>query len=166
MANYRGITTYCSLGSLSFVLLANSAIGQSKNGKHACSQPQPAQLCTTNNTCGSPSSPCVVDVKRTGDGASSTPSSPEGKSNALFCLATGTKVTWKSTAKNIGFVVDMGATSPFEPGGAIIGGSDRAVTVIAKTPGCYKYSAGACMSGAIYGMCKDTSAELIVVGGK
>jgi plastocyanin len=81
-------------------------------------------------------------------------------------VATGTKVTWKSTAKNIGFVVDIGETSPFEPAGAIIGGSDRAVTVVAKTPGCYKYSAGACMSGAIYGMCKDTSAELIVVGGK
>lgn len=166
MTIYRRITPNCTLVLLSFVLLAHSGIGQSKNGKHACSQPQPAQLCNTNNTCGSAFSPCVVDVKRTGDGASSTPSSPEGKSNALFCVATGTKVTWKSTGKNIGFVVDTGETSPFEPAGAIIGGSNRAVTVVAKTPGCYKYSAGACMSGAIYGMCKDTSAELIVVGGK
>jgi hypothetical protein len=166
MTIYRHFAVSLTLLSLPLVFLANPATAQSKNGKQACSQPQPAQLCNTNNTCGSAFSPCVVDVKRTGDGASSTPSSPGGKSNALFCVATGTKVTWKSTAKNIGFVVDTGETSPFEPAGAIIGGSDRAVTVVAKAPGCYKYSAGACMSGAIYGMCKETNAELIVVGGK
>jgi hypothetical protein len=75
-------------------------------------------------------------------------------------------VTWKSTAKNVGFIVDPGTPSPFEPVGAIIGGSDRSVNVVARIPGCYKYSAGACMSGAIYGMCKETSAEIIVTGGK
>jgi hypothetical protein len=46
-----------------------------------------------------------------------------------------------------------------------IGGSDRPVSVVAKTGGCYKYSAGACMSGAIYGMCKETNAKLVVIGG-
>jgi hypothetical protein len=74
-------------------------------------------------------------------------------------------VTWKSTSKNIGFVVDPGTTSPLGPAGAIIGGSDRPVSVVAKTAGCYKYSAGACMSGGIYGMCKETNAEFVVVGG-
>ena len=88
----------------------------------------------------------------------------KAKSNALFCVKTGTTVTWKSTGKNIGFVVDVGTTSPFEPAGAIIGGTDRSVSVVAKTPGCYKYSAGACVSGAIYGMCKETSAEFVVIG--
>jgi hypothetical protein len=166
MMIYRRFAANLTLVSLPLVFLANPAIAQSKNGKHACSQPQPAQQCNTNNTCGSAFSPCVVDVKRTGDGASSTPSSPAGKSNAPFCVAIGTKVTWKSTGKNIGFVVDPGAPSPFEPAGAIIGGSDKSVTVVAKAPGCYKYSAGACMSGAIYGMCKETDGELIVVGGK
>jgi len=77
----------------------------------------------------------------------------------------GTTVIWKSTSKNIGFVVDPGTTSPFEPAGAIMGGSDRSVSVVAKTAGCYKYSAGACMSGAIYGMCKETSGEVIVISG-
>jgi plastocyanin len=81
-------------------------------------------------------------------------------------VTVGTTVTWKSTSKNIGFVVDMGTTSPFEPGGAIIGGAEKPVSVVAKTPGCYKYDAGACMSGAIYGMCKDTNAELVIVGAK
>jgi hypothetical protein len=44
-----------------------------------------------------------------------------------------------------------------------MGGSDRAVSVVAKTPGCFKYSAGACMSGAIYGMCGQANPKLIVV---
>jgi hypothetical protein len=72
-------------------------------------------------------------------------------------------VQWKSTSKNVGFVVDVSTASPFDPGGAIIGGSDRTVSVVAKTPGCYKYSAGACVSGAVYGMCGQTNAELIIV---
>jgi plastocyanin len=147
------------------VLLANSAIAQSKSSKHACSELNPAQLWNASNTCGSASTPCEVDVKRTADGASSTPIIPGAKSNALFCVQAGTTVTWESTSKNIGFVVDPGTISPFEPGGAIIGGSDRTVSVVAKTAGCYKYSAGACMSGAIYGMCKETSAEVIVIRG-
>jgi hypothetical protein len=75
-------------------------------------------------------------------------------------------MNWKSTGKNIGFVVDFGTPSPLRPAGAIIGGSDRPVSVVANTPGCYKYSLGACMSGAIYGMCKETSAEVIVINAK
>jgi plastocyanin len=163
MAIYRCFAIRCTLLALPLVLLASSAIAQSKSSKYACSEPNPAQLCNASNTCGSASTPCEVDVKRTANGASSTPSISNAKSNALFCVKPGTTVTWKSTSKNIGFIVDAGTISPFEPGGAIIGGSDRSVSVVAKTPGCYKYSAGACMSGAIYGMCKETSAEVIVI---
>jgi hypothetical protein len=36
---------------------------------------------------------------------------------------------------------------------------------VAKKPGCFKYSAGACQSGAIYGMCGTADAELIVSNG-
>jgi hypothetical protein len=61
--------------------------------------------------------------------------------------------------------VDFGPADPFAQGGTIIGGSDRSVSVVAKKPGCYKYSAGACVSGAIYGMCGNANAEVIVVGG-
>ena len=165
MTLYRCFTGRCTLLALLLLLLANSAIAQTKSSKYACSEPNPAQLCNESNTCGSASTPCAVDVKRTANGASSTPSIPNAKDNALFCVTAGTTVIWKSTGKNIGFVVDPGTTSPFEPGGAIIGGSDRSVSVVAKTAGCYKYSAGACMSGAIYGMCKEISAEVIVIGG-
>ena len=161
----RCLAIRCTLVALPLVLLVNSATAQ-KASKYACSEANPAQLCNASNTCGSASTPCEVDVKRTANGASSTASIQTPKGNAFFCVKAGTTVTWKSTSKNIGFVVDAGTTSPFEPSGAIIGGADRPVSVVAKTAGCYKYSAGACMSGAIYGMCKETSAEFVVISGK
>jgi plastocyanin len=150
----------CTSLLLSIVVLSTSATAQSN--KYACTEANPAQMCTAANTCGSASTPCVVDVKRTSDAASSTPSIPNAKGNSLFCIKAGTTVQWKSTGKNIGFVVDFGPGSPFNPAGAIIGGTDRAITVVAKKPGCYKYSAGACMSGAIYGMCGEANVQLIV----
>jgi plastocyanin len=101
-------------------------------------------------------------VKRTSNAASATPSIPSAKSNSAFCIKSGTTVQWKSTGKDIGFVVDFGPSSPFDPGAAIIGGTDRSLTVVAKKPGRYRYSAGVCMSGAIYGMCGETNVKLIV----
>jgi len=151
----------CTLSLLLTVALGNYATAQKKS-KYVCDEPNPASLCNASNTCGSASTPCTVDLKRTANGASATPGISGAKSNKPFCVAAGTTVTWQSTGKNIGFVVDAGPTSPFDPGDAIIGGSNKAVSVVAKTPGCYKYSAGACMSGAIYGMCKDVSAEIII----
>src|SRR5271170_462380 len=163
MTTYRRFGTKCTTLLLPILMFSAYATAQSKSSKYACSEAKPAQLCTAANTCGSASAPCSVDVKRTADAASSTPSIPNGKNGALFCVKVGTTVQWKSTGRNIGFVVDLGATSPFEPGGAIMGGTERPISVVAKTPGCYKYSAGACMSGAIYGMCGQTNAELVII---
>jgi len=158
---------YFEVGSAILLLSlvwTNTAVAQ-KSSKYACSEPNPAQLCNADNSCGSPNTPCVVDVKRTSNASSSTASIEKPKANALFCVKPGTKVTWKSTGKETGFVVDIGGpTSPFDPAGAIIGGSDREVSVTAKKPGCYKYSAGACVSGAVYGMCGTATAEVIVTG--
>ena len=135
--------------------------------KASCAAPDPAQQCTPTITCGSASNPCVVDVKRgAGKWANSKPDLPEAKDNALFCIQAGTKVTWKSSRKNTGFVVDFGETSPFVPEGAIIGGSNREVEVEAKKPGCYKYSVGACISGTVSGMCGSSPAELVILGPK
>jgi hypothetical protein len=36
--------------------------------------------------------------------------------------------------------------------------------VAAKRPGCFKYSAGACTSGSIYGMCGSAESEIVVIG--
>src|ERR1700688_3250626 len=96
---------------LPIVVLSTYATAQSKSNKYACSEANPAQLCVAANTCGSASSPCSVDVKRTANAASSTPDIPNAKSNSLFCVKAGTTVQWKSTGKNIGFVVDFGPTS-------------------------------------------------------
>jgi len=152
----------CTSLLLPIALLSSYATAQSKNSKLACSEANPAQLCNGANVCGTASSPCTVDVKRTANAASITPGVPNAKSNSLFCVKAGTTVEWKSTGRDIGFVVDMGTTSPFQPGGAIIGGTDRTVSVVAKTPGCYKFSAGACMSGAIYGMCGQATSEIVI----
>jgi plastocyanin len=162
--NHRFVNRSAAL-LLSTISLINYGSAQSKN-QYACTEANPAQLCTAANTCGSASEPCVVDVKRTANAASATASIEKPKGNALFCVKTGTTVQWKSTDKEIGFVVDLGPTSPFDPPGAIIGGSDRSVSVVAKKTGCYKFSAGACRSGAIYGMCGNGLAKVIVVDGK
>ena len=162
MTRNRRVEFKCTSLLLPLVVLSTYATAQSKSNPYACSPSVSAQMCTAENTCGSASNPCSVDVKRTANAASSTPSIPNAKGNSLFCIKPGTTVQWKSTGKDIGFVVDFGPSSPFDPPGAIIGGSDRSVSVVAKKPGCYKYSAGACRSGAIYGMCGQTNVQLIV----
>src|SRR5260370_24086301 len=142
------------------LVFSTCAMAQSKSDAYACTKDSSPQMCTAENTCSSTS--CSVDVKRTANAASATPSIPNAKGNSLFCIKPGTTVQWKSTGKDIGFVVDFGPNSPFDPPGAIIGGSDRTVSTVAKQPGCYNYSAGACRSGAIYGMCGQANVQLII----
>ena len=107
-----------------------------------------------------------MDVKRDSDGASSTPDIAGAKGNSTFCVKTGTTIVWESTQKNTGFVVDFGTSSPFGTQDAIIGGAKRPVSVTAMKTGCYKYSAGACISGAIQGMCGSGTAEAIILASK
>ncbi len=143
-----------------------TALSQDKKpSKYVCAEPNPASMCNAGNTCGTASSPCSVDVKRTGAGnsASTTPSVPGAKGNMLFCVHSGTSVEFMTSAKNVGFVIDFGPTTPFGSDDAIIGGAKKSVTVAANKQGCYKYSVGACTSGTVYGMCGQGSAELIVV---
>ena len=153
------------LGMLMAGFLVASA-QQGKNNRYICSETNPGSVCNATTTCGSASLPCVVDIKRRGGtSASSTPDIPNAKGNAPFCVKVGTTVTWQTSFKNTGFVLDFGPSSPFETlntPGTIIGGADRPVSVVAKKPGCYKYSVGACVSGSIYGMCGSSSAEIVV----
>ena len=162
MKNHRYFALGRPLPVLAIVLVASCAFPQSKNSKYACKEPDPQSLCNAGNTCGAESTTCEVDVKRSASSASATPQIPGAKGNSLFCIRPGTKVTWKSTSKNTGFVIDMSEASPFEPGGAIIGGSDRTVSVVAQKSGCYRYSVGACVSGALSGMCANGTGELII----
>jgi hypothetical protein len=161
----RSFATWCSVLLLSLVLLATYMVAKEKdNSKYLCSESNPQGMCNTSTTCGSASAPCEVDIKRTSNAASVTPGIPGAKGNAPFCIKVGTQVTFKSESKNVGFVLDFGASSPFGQG-TIIGGSDRPVSVVAKKPGCFKFSTGACVSGGIYGMCGETNTEIVVTGG-
>ncbi len=163
----RCITIRCALLLLPVLLLASFATAddKKKDSKDACSNPNPASLCTVDNTCGSPSTPCTVNVKRTSYSSSATPSIPGAKGNDLFCVKTGTTVVWQSTVKNTGFLIDPGA-SPFDPAGTIMGGSETPVSVVAKTPGCVTYNVSATAENAIYGKSKAAQAQLIVIGGQ
>jgi hypothetical protein len=145
------------------IVLLSCAMALAQNGKYACTEPNPQSICNAGNTCGSASSPCRVDVKRDVYGASATPSITGAKANSTFCVKTGTTITWESTQKNTGFVVDFGSPSPFGSDDAIIGGAMKPVSVTAMKAGCYKYSAGACISGEIQGMCGSGAAEAIIL---
>jgi plastocyanin len=162
----HSFTIRCTSLFVAFLLLAGYGVAEEHaSDKYICAEPNPEQMCNAGNTCGSASAPCSVDVKRTADAASSTPSISHFKENAPFCVKVGTTVRWQSSSKNTGFVVDFGPSSPFGSDGAVIGGSDRSVSLVAKKQGCFKYSAGACVSGAIYGMCGSVDTELVVTGG-
>ena len=160
----RSFAIWFSLLLFPLLLLASylTAKGPQGGKKYVCLEPNPETMCNATTTCGSASAPCTVDVKRTAQAASVTPDIPNAKSNRPFCVKVGTTVTWKSSSKNTGFVLDFGPTSPFDQG-TIIGGSDRSVSAVAKNAGCHKFSAGACVSGTIYGMCGNSDTEIVVI---
>jgi hypothetical protein len=149
-----------------FLLLSSSVMAKDKqrgSETYLCSEPHPETMCTAENTCGSASTPCTVEIKRTSSNASVTPSIPNAKANMPFCVKSGTTVTWRSASKNTGFVLDFGPDAPFGTE-AIIGGSDRPASAVAKKKGCYNYSTGACVSGSIDGMCASVETKLITIG--
>jgi plastocyanin len=156
--------TFARPGGITCVIvLMSCAMALAQNDKYACAEPNPQSICNAGNTCGSASSPCTVDVKRDDYGASATPAITGAKGNSTFCVKTGTTIIWESTQKNTGFVVDFGSQSPFGSDDAIIGGAKKPVSVTAMKAGCYKYSAGACISGEIQGMCGSGAAEAIIL---
>ena len=162
----RYVTIRCALLLLPILLIASFATAEDKkkdNMKDACANPNPASLCSAANTCGSASTPCTVNVKRTSYSSSATPSIPGAKGNDLFCVTAGTTVTWKSSSKGTGFLIDPGASSPFDPAGTIMGGSEKPVSVVAKTPGCVTYNVSATAQNATYGKSKAAQAQMIVV---
>jgi hypothetical protein len=168
MKNTRCFSIQCAL-LLAILLIASFATAQDKkkiNIKDACSQANPASLCSAANTCGSASAPCTVDVKRTAYSSSVTPGIPNAKGNEIFCVKTGTTVTWRTTAKNTGFIIDLMDSSPFDPPGAIIGGTEKSVSTVAKTPGCFKYNFSASDTRGIDAQSEATQSVLIVVGGQ
>jgi len=154
-----------AMGFALLLMVSSLAMAEDKkdNKDDACANPNPASLCSADNTCGSASAPCTLDVKRTANSSSVTPSIPKAKGNDLFCIKAGTSVTWMSSSKNVGFLIDFGSSAPFDPPGTITGGADKPVTVVAKNPGCVNYHASATAQGGIYGMSKSIKTEFIVI---
>jgi plastocyanin len=165
MRMHRYVAVLCSLLVLP-LLFTSLIVGKDTKKKikgDVCSVSNAASICAAANTCGSPSSPCSIDIKRSQSSfATATPSIPDVKSNKAFCIKVGTTVTFMSSSKNTGFVIDFGSSDPFDHEGAIMGGADRPITLIAKHPGCYTYSVGACTAGTVYGMCGNADTQLIV----
>jgi hypothetical protein len=150
-----------------FLLLGSFVLAQEKqrgSEKYLCSEPHPEEACTAENSCGSSSTTCTVEIKRTASSASVIPGIPNAKPNMPFCVKSGTKMIWRSPSKNTGFVVDFGPDAPFGVE-AIIGGSDRPTSAVPQKKGCYNYSTGACVSGAIDGMCASVETKLIITAG-
>jgi hypothetical protein len=165
MQNNKRLTVFLGALLALSVLLAGYLQGKEKKKlkNDICSVANGKNICSASNTCGSSTSACEIDVKRSGDdSAIATPNFSGAKSNAPFCVRVGTTITFKSTSKNTGFVVDFGNSSPFDSGGVIMGGDDRPRSVQAKKPGCYTYSVGACTAGTIYGMCGEEVVQIVV----
>jgi plastocyanin len=165
MKIYRYLAALSCLFVLPLVI-SNFTVGKDTKKKiknDVCSASNPASICAEANTCGSATSPCSIDIRRSqGTSATATPSITGAKSNKAFCIKTGTTVTFTGGSKNTGFVIDFGDANPFDHDGAIIGGADRPITVTAKHPGCYTYSIGACTAGTVYGMCGNSDTQLII----
>lgn len=153
-----------TLLALSILLTGYLHANEKKKLKNdICSAANGKNICTESNTCGSATSACEIDIKRSGgESASATANFAGAKSNVPFCVKAGTTITFRSTSKNTGFVLDFGNSSPFDLGAVITGGDDRPRSVQAKKSGCYTYSVGACTAGTIYGMCGETIVQLVV----
>ena len=165
MNTARKLSLSCSL-LLALLLFGGyfAAKGAKEDDKSSvCSATNPQSICSARTTCGSRSTPCVVNVKRGSHSPSATPSIPEAKGNAPFCVKAGTTITWQSSSKSTGFILEFGENTPFESKTTITGGSKRPVSVVAKRPGCFRFSVSACREAAVSGMCESGSAELVVI---
>jgi plastocyanin len=145
------------------VMLSYATAQAQKKSKYVCDETQPESMCNAANTCGSASSPCTIDVTRSGSSANVKPDIPNARNNQFFCIKAGTTVVWMSSNKNNGFMISFGTDSPFDPDNPIMGGSNKQVRTKASTPGCYKYDAGAFRSGTIYGMSGGSKPELVIL---
>jgi hypothetical protein len=83
--NSRRLVVFSLISLFAFL---GQAVAQKKS-KYACSEAKPEALCNAENTCGSASNPCTVNVNKEGGGASATADTTNKKKNALFCVNQG-----------------------------------------------------------------------------
>ena len=161
----RRICAIRYVAALVMLFLLSSFMGaqeqqQRGSDKYLCSDPRPETICTAENTCGAGSTMCTVEVKRTASGHSRH---SKAKANEPFSTKVGSTGYLEKPVQEYQFCLGFGPESPFGSD-AIIGGPDRPVSAVTKKKGCYKKSAGACVSGSTYGMCASVETELIITG--
>ncbi len=71
------------------VMILGSTLADAKS-KYVCDEPRPADRCNTGNTCGSASTPCTINIRKSGAGASVKPGIADAKGNQFFCVRAGT----------------------------------------------------------------------------
>jgi len=164
MSLTRKLSISCSALLVLFLFGAKFAAQGQKGDKNSiCSAANPQSLCNADTICGSSSTPCVINVKRGSYSASATPKIPGAKGNTPFCVKSGTTIMWQTSSKSTGFILDFGQITPFESQTTITGGSKRPVSLVAKNPGCFKFSVSACREAAVSGMCESGNAEMVVI---
>ena len=87
MTIHRYLAVLCCLFAIPLLLTNLVAGGDTKKKvkNDVCSASNPASICAAANSCGSPSSPCSIDIKRDqGSYATATPNIPDAKSNKAF----------------------------------------------------------------------------------
>lgn len=167
MDRVQKLPVVCGIVLITLLFGAKFAAMAQKDDKDLnCSAANPQSICHAGTTCGSSTTPCVINVRRGSYTASATPNIPDAKANRPFCVKAGTTITWQSGSKSTGFILDFGQNSPFESQSTITGGSKKSVSLVAKKPGCYKFSVSACREAAVSGMCTSGNAELVVTVGE
>ena len=125
----RYLTMHCALLLLPILLIASFAAAEDKkkpDRQEIPRNPDPGEhvQCQPTHVVGLRSS---RTFKRTSYSSAATPNIAGAKGDGIFCVKAGTTVTWQSTAKNTGFLIDFGTSSPFQPAGAITGGTEKSV---------------------------------------
>src|SRR5271170_8271787 len=80
----RQFTKWSRLLLLSCVVLSSGISQTQKKSKYVCDETQPESMCNADNTCGSASSTCTINVTRSGYSANVKPRIPNAKNNRFL----------------------------------------------------------------------------------
>ena len=131
-------TIHCALLLLPVLLIASFATAddKKKDSNDVCANPNPASLCSADNTCGSAF--CSVYCEHQADRilVLCHPEHSRGEGERSFLRPGWNHGDLAIHDKGTGFLVDPGKSSPFDPPGVITGGSEKSVRArqIGTTP--------------------------------
>ena len=165
----RCFTIRFALLLLPVLLMASFATADDKkkdSSKDVCSNPNPASICTRrqhlrigfHSVYGQHQADLILVLCH--------PQHSRRKGNDLFCVKTGTTVTWQSTAKNTGFLVDPGAVFAVRSGWHHHGRQRKVGFGRGQDAGCLNYHFRPAIRKADLRQEQGRTGQLIVVGGQ